>query len=396
MTVKKQRMAKAPFVFFLALISSGAPIATDLYLPALPDMPQALGQPISIVNLTLTAYFFAQAIGMLLFGPLSDRYGRKRPVGMGILFYIAGSLLCAFSNSVWTIIAARALQGFGGGGMVSLATALVKDCFEGRDRQNALVAIQAIGSLAPLIAPVAGSALLMVTDWRGTFVAQSLIGICSLPFFARLQETVPSEERATGSICCAFRGFGGILKDAPLTALLVGAGLTSTIMMAYITSASYVYVDFFGLTKMQYSLFFALNAAMGTVGALLIPVALKRTTPKRLLSIIFTVIPLASVLHLFVASASPFVFVFCTILIVPLAMATRPVAVNILMGMHEGDTGTLSSLINFAFAMMGCAGSLLTSLPWPSYVMAVGGIALGASLITLIIWLFVKKEQRVN
>ncbi len=395
-SVAKQSLGKAPFIVFLALISSGAPIATDLYLPALPDMPAALGEPISTVNLTLTAYFLFQALGTLIIGSLSDRYGRKRPLGWGLALFIGGGTLCALAQNVWLMIAARALQGFGGGGLVSLATALTKDCFEGKERQNALVIIQAIGSGAPLVAPVLGSGLLLFTDWRGTFAAQVVIGLCALPCFVQLKETVPPEERIANNPLALFSGFRSILRDRPVAAFLLGSGLSSVMLMAYVTSASYVYIDFFGLSKIEYSFFFAFNSATGVIGALMVPFVLRYVTRKKLLTIIFSILPLASVMHLLVAESSPFVFMACIIVLVSLTMSVRPVSINILMGMHDGDTGALSSLINFSFSLFGCVGSLAISQAWPSYIIGVGVISLFVSLGSLIIWLILVKTQCIR
>lgn len=394
-SVKNQTMGKIPFIIFLALISSGGPIANDVFLPALPDMPQALGEPVAIVNLILTAYFFAQAIGMLLIGPFADRYGRKKPVGLCLMLYILGSSVCAFSSNVWIIIGARVVQGFGGGAMVSLATALVKDCFDGEDRQNALIAIQAITSVAPLAAPILGSFLLMFTDWRGTFIAQALIGLCALPLYLRTQETLQKDQTTKSGTLSIFKGFGSILKNTPLVFFILGASLAGATMLAYVTAASYIYIDFFQLPKMGYSLFFSANAAIGVLLTMLVPKILKKVSQKRLVGATFCITPFISAAFLFSADVSPYVFSFYIIFLVSMVGAVRPVAVNLIMGMHDGDTGSLASLINFAFAMLGCLGSLLISQPWPTYIVGVGVISLVAALGSLIIWLGLTKKGRI-
>lgn len=395
MTNTKQTLGKVPFIIFLGLISSGGPIATDIFLPSLPEMPAYFGVSAAAANLILTAYFFSQAVGILLVGPFSDRHGRKKPLGACLAMYIIGGLICALGNSVWVVIAARVLAGFGGGGLMALSMALVKECFDGETRQNSLLAVSAITTCAPLVAPLLGAAILAFADWRGTFTAQAIIGLAALPFYLRINETLAPEDRTTGSALSTFKGMGSMLKSGPLMLMVITTSLCALGVLAYVTSASYIYIDLFQLPQIGYSIFFSINALMGVVFTVLAPKVLKKVSAQNLVTASYILTTLGGLTCFFVGGLSPFVFLGCTLLIVSINGATRPVAVNLALDMHDGDTGSLSSLINFTFTMMGCLGSLLISLPWPNYIFGLGVMAATASGVALVLWTIMRKAKHI-
>ena len=387
---KNQKMSTVGFIALLGLLSSSPPLATDLFLPALPDMPGELGEPVSVINLIITVYFFMQAVGMLTFGPISDRFGRKNPLLVALALFIGGAIVTALAPNAWVAIGARVFQGLGGGGMVSIATALVKDCFEGETRQNALVAIQAIGAIAPMVAPILGSAILMVMDWRGTFLAQAVFALVALVFFPRMVEPLAPEDRAEGNPLRCFVGLVHVTKNGLFMALLLAGAMSMVPMMAYVTSASYTYIDFYGTTTFVYSLFFAANAVMSIVSTAAVPFLLKVTSWKSLMTIALAGYLAMSAILLFAAPFSPFVFLGAVIIGSFSCSVVRPVSVNALMDLHSGDTGSAAAMINCVNTLFGCFGSLLISLPWTNFVWGLGWIALGSGVIGLLIWAFVR------
>ncbi len=140
-------------LFFISLMGMFIPLSIDIYLPAMPSMTQYFDTTAAMINLTLVAFFIFFAAGIIVFGPLSDKYGRKSILVTGFLLYIVGSLACALALSIEQLILFRVIQGFGAGNITAIATALIKDCFSGKIKSKVLAAVQVMGVLAPMLAP---------------------------------------------------------------------------------------------------------------------------------------------------------------------------------------------------------------------------------------------------
>lgn len=152
----------------------------DLYLPALPQMAETFATSHGMVNLTIGAYMVAFALGMFFWGPLSERTGRKPILFADLTLYISASLLCAAASSVDALIVFRILQGLGGGGVTVVGTAIIKDLYDGRERETAMATVMSLVIIAPLVAPVLGAFLLKMASWHAMFMALALFG-CSRP-----------------------------------------------------------------------------------------------------------------------------------------------------------------------------------------------------------------------
>src|SRR3954468_11580307 len=174
------RAAGPGMTALLGMLSAFAPMSVDMYLPALPSMTQALGAGPGLVQLTLSAFFLGFALGQLVYGPLSDRYGRRRPLLAGLLLYTVASLLCAVTPSIWTLILARLLQGLGACAGPVLARAVVRDLYD-RDRAARMLSLLfLVLSAAPLLAPTIGGQILIWVGWRAIFLLLTLFGVVSL------------------------------------------------------------------------------------------------------------------------------------------------------------------------------------------------------------------------
>lgn len=161
---KQKILGKGGLIFFITLMNMFIPLSTDLYLPALPKMASAFGVPSSLTNLTLVSFFFFFAAGTLLWGPVSDKYGRRPVLLVSSAMYVAASAVCAITPTIYLLIAARVVQGIGAGGIIAVSMALIKDCFSGKQLETILAIVQTVGGLAPMIAPVLGAFLLSFTS----------------------------------------------------------------------------------------------------------------------------------------------------------------------------------------------------------------------------------------
>ncbi|KUK99766.1 MAG: Drug resistance transporter, Bcr/CflA subfamily [Methanoculleus marisnigri] len=206
-------------IVLIALLSAFVPLSTDLYLPALPGMGDFFGVSATLTNLTLILFFLFFSLGLLFWGPLSDRYGRRPVLLVGLTLYIAASAGCAVSWDIWCLIAFRILQAVGGSAAAAVAMAMVKDVFDGRRRESVLAIVQSMVVISPAVAPVLGAFMLPYTSWRGLFVTLALIGVVSFVGGILLEETIPS--RSTGTMAQSARRLasrsGGTASTSPST-----------------------------------------------------------------------------------------------------------------------------------------------------------------------------------
>ncbi len=390
---KPQRYLHTPGLIALLLVSGLiTPLSTDMYTPAVPSMPVYFSTTAAMINATLLVYFVFFALAMLFFGPVSDRYGRKPLYVMGIATYTLGSLFCAVAPTVYLLIAARIVQGIGAGAVSSVSTALVKDCFKQKYREKILIIIQLLFVVGPVIAPLVGAILLQFGTWRLTFVTLTVIGaICTVGtlFF---EESLPVEERLKVSVFQSLKRLGVVAGNKGFLLLLLISSLFNLPFMAYVAVASYIYIDFFNLTQLQYSYFFAAVAGLSVFGPL-IYLSLSRLVKLRTItSLLLGAGLLSGFLLFFAGHLSPFVFCFAFLLIALAQAAIRPFATNLLLVQQEGDTGSASSLINFMGTAMGCLGMFLTLFPWPNYIFALGVITTIGLVSAIGIWIYLRRS----
>jgi DHA1 family bicyclomycin/chloramphenicol resistance-like MFS transporter len=245
----------------LGLLSVIGPLAIDMYLPALPAIGGSLGADVAQVQQTLMAYMAAIAVCQLLYGPLSDMYGRKPPIYFGIAVYVIASLGAAWAPSIEWLMAFRFLQGVGACASMSLPRAIVRDGYTGAEAARLMSLLMLVFSVSPILAPLSGSLVLQFGDWRVMFYVMAVVGVLSLLLLVfGLKETRPRAARLESSLGGALRAYVQLLRDWRFIGLsLIGAfGMAS--FMAFLGNSSFVYIEHYGLTPTLYSLAFSVNA----------------------------------------------------------------------------------------------------------------------------------------
>ena len=245
----------------LGLMSVIGPLAIDMYLPALPAIGASLKAPDAVIQQSLMAYMAAVAVCQLIYGPLSDMFGRKPPLYFGMGLFILGSVLCAVAPNAEMLIVARFLQGVGACASMSLPRAIVRDNYTGAQAAQLMSLIMLVFSVSPILAPLTGSAVIAFADWRAMFWVMTVVGALALLLVALvLKETRPKEARLDSGLGSAMRAYGKLLRDRRFLGLtLIGTfGMSS--FMAFLGNSSFVYIDHFGLTPTQYSLAFSVNS----------------------------------------------------------------------------------------------------------------------------------------
>jgi DHA1 family bicyclomycin/chloramphenicol resistance-like MFS transporter len=244
----------------LASLVAFGPLAIDLYLPALPAIGLGLGAGPEAVQASISVFLAGFAAGMLVYGPLSDRYGRRIVLLSGIALFTLASAACLLAQGIDQLIAARLFQALGGGAASVLARAVVRDLFAPAEAIRQLSLMAVITTIAPLLAPMAGSVLLVWFGWRGPFGALLVWGMVAFALvWWMLPESLPPERRAAMSTGAAFAAYARLLQSRYALALLATGGMGFAAMFAYITAGPYYFIAYRQLSPEGYSLLFGAN-----------------------------------------------------------------------------------------------------------------------------------------
>jgi len=388
---RQKYLGSKGLILFLAALTAFPALSTDLYLPALPGITAYFGVPEYQTNLTLILFFVFYAFAILVWGPFSDRYGRRPVLLVGLSAYALGGVLCALSSSIYLLMAFRVLQALGTGSAVANATAIVKDVYEGRRREVTLAIVQTMTVLSPAIAPVLGALILRFTSWRGAFVTQALLGFLVLAGAIAFRET--STLRLTGNPFASLRRLGAVLKNGTFTYLLVTFSLLALAVLAFIASSSYIYEVTFGVSSQVYSYFFALFAAGLAVGAPLYVWLSRWFRRTSIVTWCFVISATSGLLILLVGRSGPWPLILTLFPLAASISCTRPPTTYILLAQHEGDAGTVSALIAASNMMMGSVGMVVVSLGLWGRVELIGALSLGLALVSLVLWLAVGRPR---
>ena len=375
---------------FLALISAFPPLSTVLYLPALPQMVEALDTTQTSVNMTLSMFFLFYSVGLLFWGPLSEKFGRKPILLSGLTIYVVASLFCAFSQHVEQLIAGRIIQALGGSAATVVATAIVKDIYSGREREKVMATIMSMVIIAPMVAPVLGALLLKYTSWRTIFLMLAAIGAITLLGGMLFRETL--SEKFTGSLIGSWYRLLVVLKNLGFSSLLLIFSLAPIALMAFLASASYIYIDGFGLTEGQFSLFFAFNATCAMVGPTIYMRMRRHIEPKLIVTVCFTLIAVCGVVVSVFGHISPWWFALSVGPVTMAVIAVRVPGTHLMLEQQDEDTGSASALINFFAMFMGSMGMQLVTL-WPGTLITnLGYIQIGVGMVCSILWLLCRNR----
>lgn len=245
----------------LGLLSAIGPFSIDMYLPAMPAIATGFGVDIALSQWTLMSYFLAFGVSQLFYGPASDAFGRKPPIYFGLIVFGIASIGCAVAPTIEWLIGLRALQGIGAAAVMSIPRAIIRDSYQGNEATRLMSTVMLVISVSPMLAPLAGSALIVPFGWRAVFFAVAFIAIGSF-LITRfiLPETCPPEKRVPFSMSAMLHAFGILIRDPFFMGVtLIGtAGVSS--FFIFLSTASFLYTDFYGLTPTQFALAFALNA----------------------------------------------------------------------------------------------------------------------------------------
>jgi DHA1 family bicyclomycin/chloramphenicol resistance-like MFS transporter len=380
----------------LALLTGLGPLSTDLYLPSMTDIGRSLAASPAQVQFTLSGYLIGIGLGQILYGPVSDRHGRKRVLLAALGLYCVASFVCCVANSIEMLIAARFLQALGGSGAIVLARAIVRDLYSGARAGRELSLMSAVMAIAPVVAPIIGGVVQTGFGWRATFVVLVAIGIAALLTVWRLlPETLRERASEPVSFGASLRSFGVLARNRIFVVHTAAVALSYGGLFAWISGASFVLQDLYGLTPFTFGLAFAATAARYMTGAVLAARIVSRIGLERTIGLGACALALGGLVMSLALALAPLSVLS---LILPMAIYTAGIGLVLPQSFAGALTpfperaGAASSLIGFvqqmSAAIIGAGiGQLLVSA-WPiALTLALMGV------LTVLLWAFARPSR---
>jgi MFS transporter, DHA1 family, multidrug resistance protein len=381
-------------VLVLGSLTALGPLTIDTYLPAFPAIAEHLEATESAVQLTLTGTLIGIAFGQLLVGPLSDAFGRRRPLIAAVSLHVVVSVLCAVAPNVVMLGGLRVLQGMAAAAGAVIAMAVVRDLFAGVSGVRMLSRLMLVTGVAPILAPTLGAQLLRVTDWRGIFWVLAGIGAVLIAVVTvGLRETLPPERRRRGGAVETARTYGRLVRERRFIGLMMTGGLMMGALFAYISGSSFVLQDGYGLSEQDYGLLFGINSVGLVLGTQVNARVAVRHGPHRVLGVAVSVAAVSAAVLVVTASTGAFglagivVPLFFMISTIGFTLPNVPI---LALANHGRTAGTAAGLIgasNFAFGGISAplVGALGTTSAVPmAAVMAAATLGAATALFAVV------------
>jgi len=382
----------------LGLITAIGPFAVDMYLPALPAIGTDLGTAPDTVMLSLTSYFIAFGLFQIIFGTVSDMYGRKAPLYAGIGLFVIAGIGCALATNIETLVALRFLQGIGGAAGIIVPRAIVRDMYSGVEEVKMFSMLMLVFSVSPLLAPLAGSFIVEDLGWPAIFWALTIAGMAGIVLLMTLvEETLPKEKRIKADFSALKAAYKTLFADKAFLGMTLAGAFSITAFFIYLGNSPFVLSDHYGLSERQYSLAFSANALaffaaaqcneyLGKrfgMHAVMIPAAIGFASIMTLLGVLF-----------FLGFDSFWLMAGLLFLGFSFVGILMPTIMVLALEDHGAIAGTAASLMNTVQLMIGAAaigisGALMDGTPQPM-IYGITGAALATLVCTVVTF---KKKQ---
>ena len=376
----------------LGVLTAFAPLSIDMYLPALPALETYFKATEGAVQLTLAMFIVGFSLGQTLYGPLTDRFGRKPPLYIGMVVYTISSGACALAASVGALTALRLLQSLGACAGSVISRAMVRDLFPPEETRRVYSALILVMGVSPLLAPLFGAYMLLWLGWQAIFLSVMIVGaLATIAMFFRLPETLPAAQPL--SFGHVFATYGALLKDRFFLGATLATGFSSAGMFAYIAGAPFVFINLYGVRPDHFSWFFGLNAAAVVIGAQVNGRALHGHDPEKVMRYAAMVQAAAGLLLMaawgagaksLVSIAAPLFIYMCTIgFVFPNAVALALANHGRIAGMASALLGTLQfSMAGVATLVLGAINST-TAFPMSAMICFCGVLGVAMHLLLM-------------
>lgn len=292
------------WLMLMGLLTMTAPLAIDMYLPAFPAIESSLAAPNGAVERTLAVYLIGVAFGQLVYGPFSDRFGRKPPLYVGIVLFCLACVGCAMAQTIETLTAWRVVQALGGSACMVVPRAVIRDHYGTQGAARAMSLMMLIIGVAPMLAPIAGAQLLKITEWRMIFWSQAALALgLLLAMHFGMAESLVRDPKHTLGLRAIARTYRGLLGHRQFMYMALSGGFGMSGLFAYITGSPYVLIQVYGVSPQTYSLLFALNAVSMIVASQINGRLLVKSYPTELMGKALIVLPVITLSTLVLALA---------------------------------------------------------------------------------------------
>lgn len=380
---------------FLGMMTAIAPLSTDMYLPALPEVQADFGVSTSLVQMTLTMTTLGMALGQILAGPLSDRYGRRMPLFIGMLVFIGATLGCVLARDIHLFLFFRFCAGFAGASGIVITRAIARDICEGAELTRFFAVLMMVNGFAPIIAPVIGGQILLFADWRATFVLLTLIGVCLAGATLIYCETLPREARSA-NMTDSLRKFPALLRDRYFLGHCLLQSFVFGAFFSYLSGSSFVFQNIYGVSPQIYSMIFAVIGA-GLLLAGVLPARLAGRVPDIVMLKYSVLVPLCGSILLLVG------FVFTaplTVILIVLFLTIVPLSVmgaasfSLALSRQGRNAGSASALIGCFSMLLGACMMPVVGIAGDHTAIPMGIIMLtGYGLGTLVFYTMIAAEH---
>ncbi len=372
------------YILFLGLLSTVSPLATDMYLPAIPTIAKTWHIGTDLASLSLVLFFVSFAVSLLTFGTLSDKFGRKPVLLTGLIIFVVGSFLCATAVNIQQLIIWRIIQGIGTAAPSAISMAICRDIYEGEKRKRALAYIGMILSVVPITAPSIGSLFLKFADWHFIFVAQGLL--TALTILLSLGYTETLKEKLTGDIFHIFGRYKALLFNKGYILANSIMGLLAGPFFGYLGFSPIVYIQIFHLNTALFGLLFGLNAGMAMLGAFLCTRLIKVFSDNKIITVGISGCVISALGIMLLGHINYYIFAIFMSIFTFCCGLTRPLSTNLILSQVRSDIGSASGFMIFYMFVVGTTCMALTTAKWHNPIFAFGLIAFILPLLVLIMW----------
>jgi len=369
-------------LLLLSLLAAFPPMSTDMYLPALPTLQALWHTDTATINLTLILFFVFFSVALLIYGPLSDSFGRRPLLLGGIGVYMAASVVCGLADSVHSLILFRIFQALGAASAASLTMAIAKDLFETNERQQLLAYLGVIVALAPMLAPMLGGLIIKWLSWQWVFYIQALWGLIAFGGVLRMPE--PLKTKIPATIKQLLGRYVRLLKNGRYLTMTLLMSMSMTPLFAFIAGSPSIYMSHFRLDAQHFGFYFGANAFALMCGSFLCGWLTRRVKGWLLLRIGFVGMVVGGTAIGFIGGLGPMAFAAAMFTVTFCMGLTRPMSNNLVLEQVEEDVGTAAALLMFVHFVAGAAGMALISQTWSDRIGIIALLSSGCGLAILV------------
>lgn len=384
-------------IIMLGMLAAFGPFCTDLYLPAVPTITRELQTDASTMQLTLTTSFLGLALGQLFIGPISDAFGRKRPLYLSLIVFALSSVACALAPNITFLIIARLFQGMAGAGGIVLSRAIACDMYQGARLTQFMSLLMTVNSLAPILGPIVGSLISTFFDWPAMFLFLALWGVLLLlGSFRAVPESLPPAKRSP-QISGAIWGMCKEFTNARFMCLALSLSFVQGGFFGYLASSPFIFQTIFGLSPFAYSVVFALNALCITVAANIAGLMAKRISEPFVVKLALGLQLIATAaLGLNVCLELNSIVIVCLSFALFVAMmgAAQTAGFGLVMGARSGGAGAASGLFGVLQFVFGAISAPLVGLMGESSMVPQLAIMAVCTVCAIVLFQFGLKQHR--